>query len=158
MNFSKISYLLSFLEFKLFLLTLTTKTVSVHTKIIISFQAFFLIPLITINILKLDVYSDVVKTDLFSVPSASLSLCLQVGNYKRAVKRFDDGHRLCNDLMGCLQERAKIEKSYGDQLTTWSKRWRQLIEKGTLCFQFAYALFTQYDVCLVVIFVCMFLH
>lgn len=158
MNFSKISYLLSFLEFKLFLLTLTTKTVSVHTKIIISFQAFFLIPLITINILKLDVYSDVVKTDLFSVPSVSLSLCLQVGNYKRAVKRFDDGHRLCNDLMGCLQERAKIEKSYGDQLTTWSKRWRQLIEKGTLCFQFAYALFTQYDVCLVVIFVCMFLH
>lgn len=59
-----------------------------------------------------------------------LSLCSQVGNYKRAVKRFDDGHRLCNDLMGCLQERAKIEKAYGDQLTGWSKRWRQLIEKG----------------------------
>lgn len=67
---------------------------------------------------------------LFFVFFKNPASCSQVGNYKRAVKRFDDGHRLCNDLMGCLQERAKIEKAYGDQLTAWSKRWRQLIEKG----------------------------
>ncbi|XP_033115610.1 protein kinase C and casein kinase substrate in neurons protein 1-like isoform X2 [Anneissia japonica] len=55
----------------------------------------------------------------------------ELGQYKRTVKRIDDGHRLCNDLVMMLNERSELEKKYAKSLRNWSKKWNDLIEKGS---------------------------
>lgn len=56
----------------------------------------------------------------------------QVGNYKWTTKRIEDGHRLCDDFMKLVQDRAEIEKNYAKSLKDWSKKWQSHIVKGLL--------------------------
>ena len=53
-----------------------------------------------------------------------------IGNYRRVVKRIEDGLRLCGDLMKMAQERAEIESKYAKSLQHWSKKWEDLVAKG----------------------------
>lgn len=54
----------------------------------------------------------------------------EVDQFKRTVKRQEDGLRLCSELMTLIQERADIEKMYSKNLRTWAKKWGDAIEKG----------------------------
>jgi hypothetical protein len=55
----------------------------------------------------------------------------EVGQYKRTVKRCEDGHKLCNDMIQMIAERADIEKSYSKSLKAWSKKWNDYLLKGS---------------------------
>lgn len=53
-----------------------------------------------------------------------------IGNYRKVVKRVDDGARLCSDLIKMSQERAEIEAKYAKHLQQWTKKWEDTIMKG----------------------------
>lgn len=54
----------------------------------------------------------------------------EIGQYKKTVKRIEDGLDLCQDLMRLIKEREEIEAAYAKSLQTWSKKWSEQIEKG----------------------------
>jgi len=55
----------------------------------------------------------------------------EIGQYKRTVKRCEDGYKLCNDLVQMISDRADIEKAYSKSLKAWSKKWNEYLLKGS---------------------------
>ena len=55
----------------------------------------------------------------------------EIDNYKRTVRRLEDGQKLCDELMKLIRERAQIEKEYATKLRGWSKTWSDRIDKGS---------------------------
>lgn len=55
----------------------------------------------------------------------------EIGQYKRTVKRCEDGYKLCNDIVQMISERAELEKHYSKSLKAWSKRWGDYLQKGS---------------------------
>ncbi|RNA16936.1 kinase C and casein kinase substrate in neurons 1 isoform X2, partial [Brachionus plicatilis] len=54
----------------------------------------------------------------------------EIGQYKRTVKRAEDGHKLCSDIVQMISERADLEKAYSKSLKAWSKKWSDYLNKG----------------------------
>ncbi|XP_061175733.1 protein kinase C and casein kinase substrate in neurons protein 1-like isoform X4 [Saccostrea echinata] len=54
----------------------------------------------------------------------------EIGKYHRTVKRIDNGKALCDSLRQLIKERSEIETSYAKNLTNWSKKWNEFLDKG----------------------------
>lgn len=56
----------------------------------------------------------------------------EVGKYARTVNRIDNGYKLCSSLKQLITSRADIERGYAKQLSQWSKKWNDFLDKGML--------------------------
>ena len=54
----------------------------------------------------------------------------EVGKFMRTVNRIDNGYKLCSQLKSLIQTRAEIERGYSKQLSQWSKKWNEFLDKG----------------------------
>ncbi|XP_060604125.1 protein kinase C and casein kinase substrate in neurons protein 3-like isoform X3 [Ruditapes philippinarum] len=54
----------------------------------------------------------------------------EVGKYVRTVNRIDNGYKLCSSLKQLITSRADIERGYAKQLSQWSKKWNDFLDKG----------------------------
>ncbi|XP_053546786.1 protein kinase C and casein kinase substrate in neurons protein 1 [Bombina bombina] len=74
------------------------------------------------SVIYSEVVVDEVTPDSFWMPN----------NYTSTVKRMEDGHRLCDEIVACFQDRAKIEKQYALQMDEWTRKWKPLVDSSPM--------------------------
>ena len=53
-----------------------------------------------------------------------------IRNYRRVVRRIDEGHKLSSDMMKMVQERMEMETKYIKHLQQWSRKWDDYVTKS----------------------------
>jgi len=53
-----------------------------------------------------------------------------IGKFKVALKRCDNGQKLGSDLMDLISERAKLEDNYGKAIKSWSQKWTEQLNSN----------------------------
>ncbi|XP_053349901.1 protein kinase C and casein kinase substrate in neurons protein 3-like [Clarias gariepinus] len=48
------------------------------------------------------------------------------GNYAATVHRTKDSYQVCDVIVDCFKDRARVEKLYAQQLTEWSNKWKKI--------------------------------
>uniref|UniRef100_A0A4W4FDI3 Uncharacterized protein n=1 Tax=Electrophorus electricus TaxID=8005 RepID=A0A4W4FDI3_ELEEL len=54
------------------------------------------------------------------------------GNYVRTVHRTQDFFQVCDNVVACFKDRARVEKQYSQQLRDWSSKWRSVADSRSL--------------------------
>lgn len=54
-----------------------------------------------------------------------------IRNYRKVVRRIDDGYKLTSDMLKLLQERIDTENKYIKSLHQWSRKWDDHISKSS---------------------------
>ncbi|XP_058038048.1 protein kinase C and casein kinase substrate in neurons protein 2-like isoform X2 [Ahaetulla prasina] len=72
----------------------------------------------TMSVIYSEVAADEPTTNSFWMPN----------HYQSTVKRLDDGYRVCDQIIACFQERAKIERSYALMMDEWTRKWQPLVD------------------------------
>uniref|UniRef100_A0A8B9HB59 SH3 domain-containing protein n=1 Tax=Astyanax mexicanus TaxID=7994 RepID=A0A8B9HB59_ASTMX len=63
--------------------------------------------------------------------SVCVCVCiLQPGNYVATVQRTPNCFQVCEDVVACFKDRARVERHYAQQLKEWSSKWKSIIDNS----------------------------